>query len=206
MSINDKQISNTLKIVGDNHIIFTSGSAIVVKDFPPSNGQTVVSKKGCLRNISAMDAWIMIIDQSRYIGLVIGESSTTENVSISIHMCIASKENSWATINTSGIGGDVKRVHVKQEKKLIVALIQNQDDTKQQSVLLWNYYRDKLVARQALPTTLEDVSFHPVINKRVLFRLLVFILRQFSSEILGLEFQNGNVHGRKTTSEYKNRG
>ena len=169
LSVNDRRVANTLKIIGDNHIVFTSGAAIVVKDFL-LNTQVVVSRKGSLRNVSAVDGWMMAEgkeNRGKHVGLVIGESSTTENNSIGIHICAAGLESSWVTLTTTGVAGDVKKLHVRPEKKQLVALVQSQNDTKQQRVYLWNFNKDKLVASQALTLTLEDISFHPALNNKV---------------------------------------
>lgn len=165
LSINDKEVVNTLKIVEDNNIIFTCGATIVIRNINDMNPQTIVAKKGMLRNVTALDAYV--IDKSRQIGLVIGESSSTEKNSILIHHCVTGEDQNWTTLTTQNIYGEVKKVHInpvhdkKTERKQILALVQNQDETKQQKVFLWNFLTDTKQLEQLMHIILDDVSFCP---------------------------------------------
>jgi hypothetical protein len=176
LSINEKEIVNTLKIVEDNNIIFTCGATIVIRNLNDMNPQTIVAKKGLLRNVTALDAYV--VDKSRQIALVIGESSTTEKNSILIHHCTTGEEHNWTTLSTNNIYGDVKKVYInpvyekKTERKQILALVQNQDETKQQRVFLWNFITDTKQLEQLLTILVDDVSFCPGNPRKVYTRLI----------------------------------
>jgi hypothetical protein len=178
LSINDRDVVNTLKIVEDNFIIFTCGATVVIKDVSHMNTQTIVAKKGLLRSVTALDAYVQ--DKTKKIALVIGESSSTEKSSILIHHCVAGEEQSWTTLSTQNIFGDVKQVHInpvydkKTERKHILALIQNQDEGKQQRVFLWNFLTDTKQLEQLLSIILDDISFIPGNSRKVISDYLSF--------------------------------
>ena len=157
LSINNREVSNTLKIVKDYNIIYCNGATIVVKN-TQTNTQTIVSKKGYLRNVTALSAYYS--ETSSKISLVIGESSSTDKGSIAIHLCTAGDESSWITLTTADIKGEVKKLHQRQEKRQVLALVKSPNEM--QTIYLWNYKLDKKIGEKALSFSLEDVSFHPL--------------------------------------------
>jgi hypothetical protein len=172
LSINEKEVVNTLKIIEDNFVIFTCGATIVIRDLSHLNRQIIVAKKGFLRNVTALDAYIT--DKTKQLALIIGESSSTDKTSILIHHVVLGEEHVWMTLTTSGIYGDVKKVRVnpKQEKrserKQILALVQSQEEPKKQKIFLWNFQLDKKVGEHVLDALLlDDISFHPIQQKKV---------------------------------------
>jgi len=173
LSISDRDISGALKIVGDSHVIFSSGACIIVKEISGARQQTIVSKKGCLRNVTALNAFIYEKERERdkekekKVGLVIGESSSTDSSSIAIHVCTAGIDSSWTTLSTQGIMGEVKRVHMRQDRRQLIFLVESHNDSKQQSLYVWNPSRDVILKCQKLDVTLIDVCYHPLQNKRV---------------------------------------
>lgn len=189
LSINNRDVSNSLKIVKDYNIIYCNGATIVVKN-TQNNYQTIVSKKGCLRNVTALNAYYM--ESSMKICLVIGESSSTDKGSIAIHLCLAGDESSWTTLTTTDIKGEVKKVHLRQEKKQVLALVKSPNEM--QVIYLWNYKLDKKIGEKALSFSLDDVSFHPLVNKKVgLPTYTVFVLQQFAPALLGPQLQDRRV-------------
>jgi hypothetical protein len=172
LSINEREVVNTLKIIEDNYVIFTCGAAIIIRDLSHLNRQTIVAKKGLLRNVTALDAYTT--DKNKQLALIIGESSSTDKTSILIHHVVLGEENVWTTLTTNNIYGEVKRIHInpKQEKrserKQILALVQSQDEPKKQKIYLWNFQLDKKVGEHILDALLlDDISFHPIQQKKV---------------------------------------
>jgi hypothetical protein len=172
MSITEKDVYNNLRIYFDRFIIFTSGSTIIIKDMGLKS-QHIIYKKGLLRNITAMSPFSIekgvpgSQERTRLVGLAIGESSLTEKGSISIHVHVP-EENSWTTLSTPEIRGEVRRLDVKFEKKQIVALVMAAGGAATHPVVyVWNYSKDKLIAHIELKFNVENVCFHPVKLKRV---------------------------------------
>lgn len=173
MSITEKDVYNNLRIYFDRFIIFTSGSAIIMKDMSLKS-QQIISKKGLLRNITAMSPFTIEKGQpgsperSKVIGLAIGESSLTDKSSIQIHVHVPD-ENSWTTLSTPDIRGEVRRLDVKFEKKQIVALVMTPGVSSTHPVVyVWNYSKDKLIGHIELKFNIENVCFHPIKLKRVI--------------------------------------
>lgn len=177
LSINDRDISNTLKILEDRYVIFTCGAAIVIRDISDTvhnNNQIIVSKKGYLRNVTALNAYYH--EKHKMPALIVGESSPGDKVGILIHhvQLLSEGEPVWTTLSTSNIYGEVKKVHVnpKQEKrndrKQILGLVQSLEEPKRQKIYLWNFQIDKKVGEHVLDALLlDDISFHPIQQKKV---------------------------------------
>jgi len=163
LGINDKHITNQLSIIGENYIVFTAGSTLVVKD-QNQKTQKILSYENKLRNMTALD---LKVDKTNKMIITIGESSIDDNSTIGVHV-VFPEENEWKFITCDKIYGQVKIVQTFVEKKQTIALVYSTND--QPMVFLWNFSRDKELAKIITPKIqLKSISFHPKKNKTFLF-------------------------------------
>ena len=82
LGINDKEIDNQLIVTGDNSIVFTCGSTIVIKD-QDTKTQKVICYEKKLRNMTALD---VKVDKAGRMMITIGESSLEDSSPVGIHI------------------------------------------------------------------------------------------------------------------------
>ena len=163
-----------MMVFGDN-VVFTAGVTVVIKNhtLPDNKKQLVLSQDKKLRNVTALDA--KRIDKGRKKMLITAAESSfdeisSSNISIHVIICEFDDEIIWRTISCRNISGNVKRVQsvLDKNKRLTLALVSRHND-RDLSVYLWNFEKDRLLAKINLKFKITEVSIHPKNQKHFLF-------------------------------------
>lgn len=166
LNVNDSKVNNQLYVIGENYIVFTAGSTVIIKD-QEAKTQKIFSCHKKLRKITSLDAKIIDIANNKLL-ITVGESSPDDNIPIRVSL-VFSDEGEWKFVNCPGIIGKLLKVQSLPEKRQTLGLVKDRNDVME--VYLWSYSRDKLLAKYVVNAkiTVKDVCFHPRKPKNFLF-------------------------------------